>query len=92
MIPARTKRHGPLLLPALRHPGILWRYLTDPTTPKAPKLFLLFAIAYAILPVDLIPDMAPIVGWLDDFGVATLAITWVLRKATEAASRAEEIT
>ena len=81
--PARTKRNGAALIPVVRKPGAIWRYLKNPSAPKAPKLFLLFAIAYVLMPLDLIPDMAPIITWLDDFGVATMALSWVAKKAAE---------
>jgi uncharacterized membrane protein YkvA (DUF1232 family) len=84
--PVRAKRN----LPVLRKPGAIWRYLKNPNTAKLPKLFLLGAIAYVVMPVDLIPDIAPIVGWLDDLGFATFAIGWVSKKASEAAAAEEE--
>ena len=84
--PVRAKRN----LPALRKPGAIWRYLKNPNTAKLPKLFLLAAIAYVALPVDLIPDVAPIVGWLDDLGFATFALGWISKKASEAAVAEDE--
>lgn len=35
------------------------------------------AAAYVILPIDLVPDFIPIVGWLDDLGVVGL-VTWYM--------------
>jgi hypothetical protein len=32
---------------------------------------------YAISPIDLIPDVIPVVGWMDDIGVIMLAVTSV---------------
>ncbi|MEH0158726.1 YkvA family protein [Limibacter armeniacum] len=32
------------------------------------------AIIYVVAPVDAVPDFAPIVGWLDDIGIVSLAI------------------
>lgn len=40
--------------------------LKDPRTPKISKFFLGLAVAYAINPIDLIPDFIPVVGHLDD--------------------------
>jgi uncharacterized membrane protein YkvA (DUF1232 family) len=81
--PARTKRNGALLLPVVRKPGAIWRYLKNPKAPKAAKIFFLLAIAYLILPADLVPDWMPILGWLDDLGIGTVALTWVAKKAAE---------
>lgn len=39
-----------------------------------PMVFLIFAIIYAILPMDLIPDITAPIGWADDFAVLALSI------------------
>jgi uncharacterized membrane protein YkvA (DUF1232 family) len=52
------------------------RYFRDPQASVLGKLFVLAAVAYVIWPMDLIPDV-PIIGWLDDLGVASLAMGWV---------------
>ncbi len=40
--------------------------LADPRTPRVTKILLGSAVAYAITPVDLIPDFIPVIGHLDD--------------------------
>lgn len=57
----------------------LGRYFRDPDASKLGKLFVLATIAYVVWPVDLVPDVAPIVGWLDDLGLATLATIHLAR-------------
>lgn len=57
----------------------LARYFRDPEASVLGKLFVFAALVYVIVPVDLIPDV-PLVGWLDDLGVASLAAAWVARK------------
>ena len=54
----------------------LVRYFRDPAASIFGKLFVLAAVIYVISPVDLIPDV-PIVGWLDDIGVMSLAVAWM---------------
>lgn len=57
----------------------LVRYFRDPRASIVGKLFVLAALLYAISPVDLIPDVVPVVGWLDDIGVMSLAVAWMWR-------------
>jgi uncharacterized membrane protein YkvA (DUF1232 family) len=42
------------------------RLLTDARVPKTEKALVAGAILYAIVPLDLIPDMIPFVGQIDD--------------------------
>jgi uncharacterized membrane protein YkvA (DUF1232 family) len=47
-----------------------------PRTPLVSKLFLGAAIAYAVSPIDLIPDFIPVIGHLDDLIIVPMLI-WV---------------
>lgn len=38
----------------------------DPRTPLLPRCIIIFTVAYAISPIDLIPDFIPFFGQLDD--------------------------
>ena len=40
--------------------------LSDPRTPRLSKILLGFAVTYAVIPVDFIPDFIPVFGHLDD--------------------------
>lgn len=40
--------------------------LRHPHTPKMAKVLLWLAVAYLLLPFDLIPDFIPVIGQLDD--------------------------
>ena len=46
----------------------------DPETPTRAKAILLGALAYFILPIDLIPDLLPLLGFSDDAAVIAAAI------------------
>ncbi|MCK9195650.1 MAG: YkvA family protein [Syntrophales bacterium] len=50
------------------------RVLRHPRTPRVSKLLLGAAIAYAVSPIDLIPDFIPVVGHLDDLVILPLLI------------------
>lgn len=51
----------------------------DPRTPWYAKLVAAGVVAYALSPIDLIPDFIPIVGYLDDLIVVPAGIALVLR-------------
>jgi uncharacterized membrane protein YkvA (DUF1232 family) len=44
----------------------LWFACRDPRTPLAPKMLAFFVVAYALSPIDLVPDFIPILGYVDD--------------------------
>lgn len=43
------------------------------------KLLPVLAVLYVISPVDLVPDFAPIIGWLDDVGILGVVTGLVIR-------------
>ena len=44
----------------------LWFAARHPETPWLPKALCVFVVAYALSPIDLIPDFIPVLGYLDD--------------------------
>jgi uncharacterized membrane protein YkvA (DUF1232 family) len=50
--------------------GKLLSALDNPATPAPLKALIIGAIGYIILPIDLIPDMLPVVGYTDDLASA----------------------
>ncbi len=53
---------------------IYFKAMRNKNTPKAAKFLGILAIAYAILPADVIPDTIPILGVLDDATILPLLI------------------
>ena len=47
----------------------LYRYLLDNTVGWQRKTVVVAALAYFIVPIDAIPDLAPLFGYMDDLGV-----------------------
>ncbi len=59
---------------------LLWRALRHPQSPGWLKFGALGIVLYLISPIDLIPDVIPIFGVLDDIVIVPLAIRWLLGK------------
>jgi len=51
----------------LKRDGVtLWFAVKDAATPWYAKALGIFVVAYALSPIDLIPDFIPVLGYLDD--------------------------
>jgi uncharacterized membrane protein YkvA (DUF1232 family) len=48
--------------------------LKDPQTPAWVKTLIIGALGYFILPADAVPDLLPLIGWLDDAGIIAAVI------------------
>jgi uncharacterized membrane protein YkvA (DUF1232 family) len=53
--------------------------LRHPRTPWYTKLLAFAVVAYAISPIDLIPDFVPVLGYLDDLVLFPVGIALVLK-------------
>ncbi|MEO1207416.1 MAG: DUF1232 domain-containing protein [Pseudomonadota bacterium] len=51
--------------------------LFDPQTPWAPCILMFVVVAYAVSPLDLIPDFIPVIGFLDELILLPLGIKMV---------------
>lgn len=52
---------------SIKRDGVtLWFAYRDPGTPFLVKALCVFVVAYALSPIDLIPDFIPVLGYLDD--------------------------
>lgn len=51
----------------------------DPRVPWLAKILAIAVAAYALSPIDLIPDFVPVLGYLDDLLVVPLGIWLVVR-------------
>jgi len=57
---------------------LYWRLLRDGRVSVWPKALLVGALAYVVLPFDLIPDVIPFVGEVDDIVILLAAARWFL--------------
>ncbi|MFT5449463.1 MAG: uncharacterized membrane protein YkvA (DUF1232 family) [Gammaproteobacteria bacterium] len=51
----------------------------DPFTPMPVRLLAIAVAAYALSPIDLIPDFIPVLGYLDDLLIVPLGLMLVIR-------------
>ncbi len=68
--------------------GVLWMARKDPRVPRASKVVAVAALAYALSPIDLIPDVIPVLGQVDDLILVPLLI-WAALHLIPADLRAE---
>jgi len=58
---------------------LYWRLFRDPRVSRWPKALLIAALAYVALPFDLIPDVIPFVGEIDDLAILVVAARWFIQ-------------
>lgn len=76
---ATSLREALRLLPDLLR--MLRRLAADGTLPRGVRVRLWLAVGYLALPVDLVPDVVPVLGWADDAVVVALVLRSVVRAA-----------
>ena len=57
----------------------LWKLFRHPDTPRAARWLAIAVVAYAVSPIDLIPDFIPVLGLLDDMILVPLGVALVIR-------------
>ncbi len=89
---AIVRPRGELLREALRVlPDVLRlvrRLATDKTLPRGIRVRLGLLLAYLAVPIDLIPDFIPVLGYADDAIIVTAVLRAVVRRAGLGAVRA----
>jgi uncharacterized membrane protein YkvA (DUF1232 family) len=72
----RLRRRARLLK---RDTYALYLAARDPRTPWFARLLAAAIVAYALSPLDLMPDFVPVLGYLDDLIIVPLGIALLLR-------------
>lgn len=57
----------------------LYLAVGDPRTPRFAKLIVAIVVAYALSPIDLIPDFIPVLGYIDDLILLPLGIALAIK-------------
>ena len=93
-----TAPNAGTLAQVVRSIQLVWRLMADPRVPTMTKLIIPGVIVYVLLPIDIIPDVIPILGQLDDLAVVFFGIRFFIemcppdvvmehRRALEGAAR-----
>ena len=62
------------------------RLMFDKRVPWKLKLLPILAVGYTILPWDFLPDLIPIIGWIDDIAILVVATLIFLRLGSSSAA------
>ena len=55
----------------------LWRAFLAAETPLHVKALMLLVPLYFLSPIDLIPDVIPFLGWVDDLVIVPMLVSWI---------------
>jgi uncharacterized membrane protein YkvA (DUF1232 family) len=58
----------------------LWIALRHPAAPTWLKVGAALVVLYVLSPIDLIPDVIPVLGWMDDVVLVPMAIRFLLKR------------
>ncbi len=67
------------LLPDLLR--LLKRLAVDPQLPRRIRVGLFLVLAFVASPIDVIPDVIPVIGFADDVIIVGLVLRWIARTA-----------
>jgi uncharacterized membrane protein YkvA (DUF1232 family) len=71
----KVKANRKSIFKIISHLKALKNYMMDKDVKWVRKSVVVAAVLYFITPIDAVPDLAPLIGFLDDFGV----IAWTVR-------------
>jgi uncharacterized membrane protein YkvA (DUF1232 family) len=91
--PAGRPLDGQTMGPSLAHrirveAHAVWLAVRDPRTPWPARLIGVLVAAYALSPIDLIPDFIPVLGLVDDAVLIPIGV-WLFEKMIPAGQLAE---
>ena len=57
------------------------RLAADPTVPRGVRVWLVVLLGYLLMPIDLVPDFIPVIGYADDMIVVALVLRFAAHHA-----------
>ena len=83
------KKLSALYALVLKDAAILWFALRHPARPAWLRPALAVLALYVLSPVDLVPDVLPVFGLIDDLVLVPLAMAWLVRLLPESLRRSQ---
>ena len=78
------KNFASLLLPRFlrfrKEAVLLWKAFWAPGTPLYLKAATILAAFYLVWPLDIVPDLIPLAGWIDDIIIVPLVVSWIVSR------------
>ena len=74
-----------LLGSLVSHARLSLRLLREPSVPSLLKALPIAAVVYVLSPLDVVPDVLPLLGQIDDLGIILLALTGFVKWSPVAA-------
>ncbi len=78
-----TVKRAARAIPFMEDVVAAWYCALDPATPRRVRYTLLAALAYFVAPIDIVPDLLPLIGFGDDAGILLAAIGLVRAHITD---------
>jgi uncharacterized membrane protein YkvA (DUF1232 family) len=66
---------------------LVTKALKDNSLPNWVKAVAILGVVYVLSPVDIVPDLLPVLGWIDDLGVALLVLKQIISSAQKLAPK-----
>ena len=66
---------------------LVTKALKDNSLPNWVKVVAVLGVVYVLSPVDIVPDLLPVLGWIDDLGVALLVLKQIISSAQKLAPK-----
>jgi uncharacterized membrane protein YkvA (DUF1232 family) len=60
---------------------LLRRLVADPAVPRGTRIWLVALLGYLLMPIDLVPDFLPVIGYADDAIIVAIALRYATRHA-----------
>ena len=57
------------------------RLAADPTVPRGTRWWLVALLGYLLMPIDLVPDFIPVLGYADDAIIVAIVLRFAIRHA-----------